>query len=186
MEFIRLREINGVGTCYRTSEFKAESSTILEKTWKDCNKYHDSMPGNGYTEKTWLTKEYNRLRLIADLAQDKLNKEVKVNYERVNYMDQEETRYQGVGIIPVSKAQKEKAKDLEIDWKNKNKYIYAQVQDRLYDTITLEGSIVETGYREQKEKAAQVLPKYIAEIIDLLTRTRIQINEMNDYQLLTK
>lgn len=173
MEYIRIRQINGAGNCYDIHEYQAENKATLEDKHKEKNKYHDSMPGNGYAGLTWITPEYNRLRLIAGLVQDRLNKEIKITFQRDN-------EHGGYGrLIPVSKLQKEKAKILDIDWETIKRYIYDQVQDRIWGTVLLDGVIIYGSSDENPELGPE-----FRDLIDLLTWTRIQINEIKDYKLI--
>ena len=189
MEYIKLREINGAGNCYNIREFKAEAKAILEKEWERRNKYHDSMPGNGYTEKTWMTGRLRELELVADLLENELNRAVKVDYERPF-----SHRFTAGGKrMPVTREQKALAeKELKISRKKKGYRIYSQVQDRLWTQITIDlhlRNMFQQPSPKEGETVQKVvnrtLPNYLNRMIELLEKTRTLINEIEDYKLLT-
>ena len=179
MEYIRLRQINGAGVCYEDTRYRAESRDILEARYKKMNSYHDGMPGRGYCERTWLTRDYQDKVLIADVLAKELNKEIKVTYERYPWHSTSDGNVYKERMVPVSKDQKKWALGLIIDWKRDLGIIY-QARERLHGTVREDGVVHSVSQKEMREGK---LPIYIEQMVDLLQRTRLQIRDMDqDYK----
>jgi hypothetical protein len=134
-----------------------------------------------------MTGKLVELILIMELAQDRLNKEIKINYQRDTYEPHGQWRSR---VKPVTQEQKAIAKKyVEISWE-KDTHIHGQVQDRLWMEIRVDGSTRDSFPYKSSERGGntrkQRMPNYIDKLIDLLERTQVKAKEILRYNLITE
>lgn len=119
MEYVRFREFNGVGVNYDTSYYRAEDKKTVLRIRDKKQAYHDSMPGNGYTETKFMTAEYEHHQVILKVMLEKLNKEIQPTYNREDEMvpTQIQNNYR-IRKKPITKEQKETEKESRIKFES--------------------------------------------------------------------
>jgi len=80
MIYVKFKNYNGAGVNYNSFCIKTEDWKIINEIQEKENDYHAHMPGNGYCSFSDKTSEYNDLKLIEDLIENKLRSFIKPKF----------------------------------------------------------------------------------------------------------